>query len=134
MIVAVCVDDRNGMLFHRRRQSQDRALREDILSRCSGPLHMDGYSAKLFADHADRICVDEEFLSGAQAGEWCFVEDRPLTPWAEKIEKLVVYRWNRAYPADVHLDLKLELFALEDRQDFPGTSHDAITREIYHRV
>ena len=69
MIVAVCVDDRNGMLFHQRRQSQDRALREDILSRCSGPLHMDGYSAKLFADHADRICVDEEFLSGAQAGE-----------------------------------------------------------------
>ena len=51
MIAVVCVDDRNGMLFHHRRQSQDRLLREDLLSRCPGRLWMNAYSAKLFTCH-----------------------------------------------------------------------------------
>jgi len=32
MIVAVCVDDKFGMLFNKRRQSKDRELRKDLLS------------------------------------------------------------------------------------------------------
>ena len=36
MRVIVAVDDRNGMLFHNRRQSQDRVLRERILSMTQG--------------------------------------------------------------------------------------------------
>ena len=31
MILIVCVDDHNGMMFNHRRQSQDRILRGDIL-------------------------------------------------------------------------------------------------------
>ena len=31
MIAVVCIDDKGGMLFNRRRQSQDRLLREDLL-------------------------------------------------------------------------------------------------------
>ena len=31
MILIVCVDNKNGMLFNRRRQSQDRMLRTRIL-------------------------------------------------------------------------------------------------------
>ena len=33
MIAAVCSDDRNGMLFNRRRLSRDRAQQEDLLAR-----------------------------------------------------------------------------------------------------
>ena len=36
MIVIVAVDDRNGMMFNRRRQSQDRVLREHILDMTVG--------------------------------------------------------------------------------------------------
>ena len=31
MIVMVCVDDKNGMMFNKRRQSQDRVLRQHML-------------------------------------------------------------------------------------------------------
>ena len=31
MILMICVDDKNGMLFHNRRQSRDRALTGHIL-------------------------------------------------------------------------------------------------------
>ncbi|MGN0964466.1 MAG: ribonuclease Z [Dysosmobacter sp.] len=134
MIAVVCVDDRNGMLFHHRRQSQDRLLREDLLSRCPGRLWMNAYSAKLFTGHEVRLAVNEDFLSLAGPEEWCFVEDRPLAPHLDRLEGLVVYRWNRAYPADVHLDLDLSDFQLESGQDFSGSSHETITREIYRRT
>lgn len=33
MIAIVCVDDKSGTMFNRRRQSQDRVLREAILEK-----------------------------------------------------------------------------------------------------
>lgn len=51
MIVIACVDDRMGMLFNRRRQSQDAALRQRLLERAAGrPIWMSEYSARQFAD------------------------------------------------------------------------------------
>ena len=32
LIIAVCIDGRNGILFNQRRQSQDLAQREDLLA------------------------------------------------------------------------------------------------------
>ena len=133
MIAVVCVDDRGGMLFHGRRQSQDRAQREDLLAQCPGTLWMNSYSAKLFAGQEDRIAVDEDFLNRAGPGEWCFVEDRPLSAAGDRMEGLVVYRWNRAYPGDLRLDINLDIFTQTSIQDFPGTSHEKITRDCYRR-
>ena len=47
MILIVCVDDHNGMMFNHRRQSQDRVLRADILELTGGKkLWMNAYSRK----------------------------------------------------------------------------------------
>ena len=49
MILIVAVDDRNGMTFNHRRQSQDKRLRERILSMTkNGKLWMNAYSHKQF--------------------------------------------------------------------------------------
>ena len=41
MTAIICMDDKNGILFNRRRQSQDRLLREDLLRETgSSPLWM----------------------------------------------------------------------------------------------
>ena len=34
MRLILCVDDQGGLAFHHRRQSQDRAVRADILQMC----------------------------------------------------------------------------------------------------
>lgn len=133
MIVAVCVDDRGGLQFHNRRQSQDRLQREDLLALCPGRLWMDSASAPLFYQAQDRIFVDDGFLEKAGPGTFCFVERPPLAPVAERLEAVVLYRWNRVYPADAWLDLDLDCLALTERREFPGTSHPRITREIYQR-
>ena len=64
MILIVCVDDHNGMMFNHRRQSQDRVLRADILELTDGKkIWMNAYSRKQFAESdAEKIMVDETFL------------------------------------------------------------------------
>lgn len=136
MVIVVCLDDRDGMLFHGRRQSQDRALRADLLRLCGGrKLWMSCGSARLFTEYDSAVTAADDFLAQAGAGELCFVEDRPLRPWRDRIEGMVIYRWNRAYPADVHLDLPPAELGLRPagREEFPGYSHEKLTRETYVR-
>ena len=134
MIVAVCIEDRGGMLFNHRRVSRDKAQQEDLLALCGQrTLRIAPSSEALFREQAERVTVDEAFLENAGEGEVCFVEDRPLLPVQERLEKLVVYRWNRSYPSDFRLDLRLEEWTLTEQREFPGNSHENITREIYER-
>lgn len=131
MILAVCVDDKGGMMFNRRRQSRDRAQQADLLDWCSGrTLWVAPYSAPLFLDGAQ---ADDAFLDKAAEGEVCFVEDRSVNTVADRVEMVVLYRWNRTYPADFRFDLDLSGFYLESVSEFAGNSHETITREIYQR-
>lgn len=135
MRVIVCLDDRNGMLFNRRRQSRDRRVVEDILRELGEKrLLVNGFSAPLFERAGDRIRVEDDPLAAAGREDVCFVENLPLAPWAAAIERLTVYRWNRVYPADMRLDLALESgWHLVAASEFPGFSHEKITKEIYER-
>ena len=137
MIVMVCLDDKNGMMFNGRRQSKDQVLRERIgeLTR-EHRLWMNSYSGKQFgAEEFANIQVDEAFLQKAEPGEFCFVEDQKLLNVEEKIEKLIVFRWNRVYPADQHLDLDITfgMWKCLEQTDFAGHSHEKITMEVYER-
>ena len=133
MIPIVCVDDRYGIAFNHRRQSRDRILCADVLKLCgAGGLWLPPYSRELFSAAAlEQLRVDEAFLDRAGAGEYCFAECSPLLPYAPRIEGMVLYRWNRSYPADVRFTLALSAFRLTERTDFPGFSHPKITEEIY---
>ena len=134
MIAVVCVDDRGGMLFNRRRQSQDRVLRGDLLALAAGrPVWMNGYSLGQFGPEPGDLRTAEDCLDRAGKGELCFVETMDPAPWLERMEGLVLYRWNRRYPADLYCTLPLEDFVLEERREFAGSSHECITREVYRR-
>ena len=49
----------------------------------------------------------------------------------EGAEELVLYRWNRSYPGDVTFPWPLTGWKLVETADFPGTSHEKITEEVY---
>jgi hypothetical protein len=135
MIVVVCLDDNNGMLFNNRRQSMDRMLIEDVLSLTKeSRIWMNAYSSQQFISLGkENIQVDEEFLSNAGRDDYCFVEDHQITDYISSIDQIIIYRWNRKYPSDVTLDYNPgnQGWTLLETKDFVGTSHDKITREIY---
>ena len=134
MIIVVCIDDKGGMLFNRRRQSRDRLLREDLLRETAGrPLWMNGYSAGQFDQASENIRVAEDFASRAGAGEYCFFETTDPAPYLDAAEEIILYRWNRQYPADRYFPLPLKGWRLERSGDFPGSSHELITKEVYQR-
>ena len=134
MILVVCLDERNGMTFLKRRQSQDSALRRHMLEMSrETALWMNSYSARQFDTAAGHMRVDDGFLQRAGAGEYCFVENVEVAPLADKAEKLVIYRWNRHYPSDVKFPMALfeGRMKLQAREEFAGSSHDTITWEVY---
>lgn len=134
MKIAVCLDDKNGMMFAKRRQSMDRLLRQDLLQMTRGSkLWMSPYSAGQFTEAAENIVIDEDFLSKAEAEDWCFVEDADLTEAADSVTQIALYRWNRTYPSDKKfpIDLFACRWTLESVKEFPGSSHENITLEVY---
>lgn len=132
MRVIICLDDRNGMLFNHRRQSRDREVLKDILKAAEGNrVWIRPFSQKLFQGAENQVRVSESPLEAAGPGEACFVEELPLAGWEGAIESLTVYRWNRHYPGDFFLDLDLSGWRLVSRREFPGSSHEKITKEVY---
>ncbi len=124
------------MAFAGKRQSMDRLLRKQILLLSQGSvLWMNAYSAMQFSEPAAHIRVAEDFMQKADKGQFCFVENEDIAPYADEVEKLILYRWNRSYPYDTVLP---QVFTGEgwrrvDRLDFAGHSHDTITQEVYVR-
>lgn len=130
MIVVACVDLKNGMMFNNRRQSQDRLVRQDIFSMVGKErVWMNNYSYKQFKDDTGNIVVDEDFLQKANSDEYCFVENMHLKECS--IDRIVLYRWDKNYPADFLLDINLSEWNLVEQSEFAGYSHDKITKEVY---
>ena len=129
MILYICLDDRNGLQFNKRRQSRDSAVLEDIRAQLTGPLCIQPFSEKLIRE------TEIPYVLAPESAEDYFAEDIPGNDLLEKTKKIVIYRWNRHYPSDVTWtpDLAGLGFRLEETAEFPGTSHEKITREVYVR-
>lgn len=137
MILLAAVDDRLGMAFNHRRQSRDEALRRAVIADAAGaPLWMNTYSLRQFKEEAAGadIRVSDNFLFEAAQGEFCFAETASPEIAAGLIEKIILYRWNRSYPADIYFDIDLSGgWFLAESADFAGKSHEKITKEVYLR-
>ena len=136
MIAILCLDSRNGLMFGGRRQSRDRLLLEDIEDFCEGKtVLMNEYSNRLFLQYNfSNQTVLPYCLAQAGAGDICFIGDNDVPPFWQKVEKVILYGWNRVYPADLYFDLAvLEGWRLTEKKDFPGSSHEILTRKVYER-
>ena len=129
MILLLCLDKKDGMMFGDRRQSRDSAVTERILSLAEGKrLFASPYSATLFPVSENLIsCPDPAAEAGE--GDFCFVENTPLP--AENVEEIILFLWNRNYPATKHFDRKAFSLKRIKKEDFVGSSHEKITMERY---
>ena len=129
MTLYICLDDRNGLQFNKRRQSRDSAVLEDIRSQLRGNLLIEPFSEKLIRE------AEIPYVLTPETAEDYFTEAIPAQEVLEETCKIVIYRWNRHYPSDIRWapDLESLGFALLETTGFPGTSHETITREVYVR-
>ena len=133
MKLIFCIDDKKGMMFFGKRQSQDSVLREWIINHTSGnKLWMSSYSAKQFSDQTNCV-VDDNYISTAMVGDYCFVEDKGYS--LDNVSEIILCKWNRKYQADkvFDIDLKANGFKKVSSEDIKGSSHDKITIETYKK-
>ena len=135
MNVIVCLDDNNGMMFNKRRQSQDKVLRCSIKELVKdSTLFMNEYSYKLYKDIDDgNIKVCDDFLNNCTNDDFCLVENLTLATYKNKIDTIIIYNWNRNYPSDFKFDINIKdnNWTLIKSENLKGNSHDKITKNIY---
>lgn len=123
MNIIVCLDDNLGMLFNKRRQSKDRRVLEDIETFTSEVL-ISAFSENLFSESICKTIVDDRFLEKAPQNAYCFVETDSVFPYIDKVEQIIVYRWNRKYPSDFKFDIALESWKMIEQKEFAGFCHE----------
>lgn len=130
MNMIICLDDNNGIAFNHRRQTKDRVVSEQIREYLKDQvLRCDPYSAELFSNM--HIEASDDYITRAAKEDWCFVELTDPATFPSPPEKILLYRWNRIYPADVSCTLRLEDYKLSSSKEFAGFSHEKITMEEY---
>lgn len=136
MTVVVCVDDNGGVMFNSRRQSQDKILRAKVLSMLNGKqLLVSSYTAKqFFLDDQPHLRVSDKCYQEASSEDICFAEDILPNLSDHSLKSIVLFKWNRVYPADRFFDTAALInWKLISTEDFSGNSHEKITMEVYAR-
>lgn len=134
MTTIICVDDNGGVMFNSRRQSQDKILRAKVLSMLGGKrLVVSPYTAKqFFPDDQPYLRVSENCYQVASSEDICFAEDKLPNLSDRALKSIILFKWNRVYPADRFFDTTaLKNWKLVSTEDFSGNSHEKITMEVY---
>lgn len=131
MNLIICLDNNGGYSFAGRRQSKDKTQLHNMLSLVGdNQLLLNEYSAGLFEIIPDNVIVCEDPLNSADKNDFCFIENINIDH--TDINKVIIYRWNRAYPSDKKLTHNiLDGKKLIEILDFTGNSHEKITREVW---
>ena len=131
MHLIFCIDEKDGLQFCGRRLSRDSKLNEHMLGLASGTeLWMSPYSGKLFSGESVRIAPD--YQTKAREGDYCFFEELPAKEVYNRCESIILYHWNRSYPATVRFPRELlKGMHLAETEEFSGSSHEKITMERY---
>lgn len=135
MKIIVCLDNNKGMLFNNRRQSRDSQVFEDISSYLQGDLLIDKFSEKLIASSKIPYKIFEKGVTKCEVNSILFIENQSVKDLLPYIDQVIVYWWNRNYPCDFALDIDLQAegFKSVSANEFVGSSHEKITREIFER-
>lgn len=135
MTAIVCIEDRGGILFLKRRVSRDREVYRDIAENYI-KVYMTSYSLPLFDGVKINTGVRLLPISEGERGEVCFVESGEIADNIHKISRLVIYRWNRTYPSDVKLGFEPEEMGFKrvSTTELVGYSHEKITKDIYEKI
>jgi len=135
MKLIICIDEKNGMLFNNRRQSKDRILISRIIEKTKKEkLWITSFSQDIFnISISNSIVVDDKCFEKATMNEYCFIENLDVSGYIKNVDEIILYNWNRHYPADLYFNISLDDWKISSEDEFKGSSHEKITEKIYVR-
>ena len=133
MVLITCVDQKNGLGFNGRRQTSDSAVYADICKYAVDHfcgLEMAPVTLKAIMQYLS-LNGDEEHPIVTEAKEARFAELDDCKGLDDIYDTLILYRWDKTYPADMFLEIGLQNYQLVESQELHGTSHEKIVKETY---
>lgn len=147
MRLVYILDQKNGLLFNKRRQSKDSILIDNIIQKVNevenATLWLSDYSRELFVDSGLELKdINELSLAEASDKDFIFIEDvsvdiQDVLENTESSHYLYLYKWNKVYPADKRLDVTEDYFNHFEvllTETFEGNSHEEIYLEEWRTV
>ena len=128
LTIVLCLDDKNGIAFNKRRQSRDKILIENVMTHEN--VHIMEHSAALFADYDVSKIANISELPADAVYFHEITDPKNIIDWFDTV---IIYRWNSHYPSDIKFNLQTNLYKKILTEEFVGFSHDTITKEIYKR-
>lgn len=128
MTIILCIDDRNGISFNKRRQSRDKTLVENVMKHEN--VHIMEHSLGLFSGYDIKTIDDVNSLPNDAV---YFHEITDPKDIIKNFDTIIIYRWNRHYPSDVKFEFKMNDYQKIYEEEFVGFSHDKITKEVYNK-
>ena len=133
MTVIVCIGSRGEMLFGGRRVSRDGQILADIAP--LGKIVAAPFSEKYLKGAGLDFTVMADPLTNADKSATVFIEEPPLAPHKDRIDRMIVYDFGEVYPLDVTLDITPADLGLHSVSvtEFAGKAHKLIKKEIFER-
>lgn len=133
MTVIVCIGSRGEMLFGGRRVSRDAHILADI--RMLGRIVAAPFSEKYLAGAGLDLTVMDAPLENAGKEDILFIEEPPLAPYKDRIDRMIVYDFGEVYPLDTTIDITPAAIGLRSVSvtEFAGKAHKLIKKEIFER-
>ena len=136
MKIIVVVSNDGGMMFNHRRQSKDQILRKHILELTTNSrLLVNEYTGRQFEEEEkESVVIDNACLDIAGENDYVFVENMDILPYVDKIDEIIMYCWNRAYPSDIKFPLSLDGWEMTSMIEFAGNSHERIAEKMFKKI
>ena len=133
MTVILCIGSRGEMLFGGRRVSRDAHILADIAT--LGKIVASPFSEKYLAGAGLDVSILDRPLQNADEGDILFIEEPPLAPYKDRVDRMIVYDFGETYPLDVTLDITPAAIGLHSVSvtEFAGKAHKIIKKEIFER-
>ena len=126
------------MMFNNRRQTKDRMVIQKIKKKKKNNfLHLSEYSKPLFQGEDNLIEFGtrwrNEVIIKGEESDYFFIEDSRPKDYECIIHRIILFCWNKTYPADSFFDIDLNNYEQKEEIEFEGYSHEKISMKIYDR-
>ena len=132
MKLVVCLDEKNGIRFFGKRQSQDELQRKNLFELIeNSKLFLTEYSYNLYKDFEFNFEIIDENTEIVEDSVFLY-EGEFLERFLPYVDEIIVYFWNRDYPFDETFDeVEQDCWKEKEVLEFKGKSHEKITRKIF---
>lgn len=135
MVIVACIDKLGNIALNTNGQINHLIFLVRLKMISNEALLYMSYNSYLQFGCYPMIMIDDNFLDIAGEDSYCFVEDTDITPYIDRIDKIILYKWNKKFSSKLKFDNSiLNKFNIVSQKSFYGDHFLKISEEVYEKI